>query len=256
MRKSYRAVDPHAVARSRAPHCARKIAQTVGGKERGAFERRNKKATCEMRLVVFDAVKLCAKFFWIRVKSRRQRLGNTREFRENSDAFPRERRHAQRVKKLCTQPRERISRHGNLMDVGECEARFLKAITDRLRGKSRRVLHAVEAFFLDRSDEPAVRDNRRRSVPVVRIDPKNIHLAICQCTSGGKFMRRDVGGTTRSGHTRTRGATRWFSRQENSSTPSEPHPGEDKPPAAARGRRSAAPCAHAVGAAATPPRAK
>src|SRR6266481_1416934 len=30
-----------------------------------------------------------------------------------------------------------------------------------------------------------------------------------------KFMRRGAGGTTRSGRTRTRGATRWFSRQES-----------------------------------------
>src|SRR5260370_27182615 len=72
--------------------------------------------------------------------------------------------------------------------VREREARFLQAITDRLPGKSRRVFHAVEAFFLDRGDEPAVADNRRRSVSVVRIDPKNIHLASCQCTSAGRLF--------------------------------------------------------------------
>jgi len=135
-----------------------------------------------MRLMVLDAVELCGKLFGIGIKGGRQRLRNTREFRENLDAFPRERRHAQRVKKFCAQPRVRVSRHGNVIDVREREARFLQAITNRLRGKSRRVLHAVEAFFLDCGDEPAVADDRRRSVPVVRIDPKYIHLAICQCT--------------------------------------------------------------------------
>ncbi len=38
-----------------------------------------------MRLVVLDAVKLCGKLFGIGIKGRRQRLRNTREFRENLD---------------------------------------------------------------------------------------------------------------------------------------------------------------------------
>ena len=105
-----------------------------------------------MRLVVFDAVKRGASFFWIGVKGCRQRLGNTREFGENFDACPRERRHAQRVQEFGGQPGVRISRHGNVMDVTEREACFLQAITNGLRGKSRCILHAVEAFFLDRGD--------------------------------------------------------------------------------------------------------
>src|SRR5258708_31657101 len=109
MRKSHRAVDPHAAARAGAPHGAREIAESVGGKQRGAFERRNKKAARKMRLVVLDAVKLCAEFFGIGIKGGSQRLRYTREFRENLDTFPRERRHAQRVKKFCAQPRIRIS---------------------------------------------------------------------------------------------------------------------------------------------------
>src|SRR5260370_18249672 len=152
MRESYRAVDPHAAARAGAPNGAREIAESVGGKQRGAFERRNKKTARKMRLVVLDAVKLCAEFFGISIKGGSQRLRYTRELRENFDAVPRERRHAQRVKKFCAQPAVRVSRHGNVLDFREREARFLQAITDRLPGKSRRVFHAVEAFFLDRGD--------------------------------------------------------------------------------------------------------
>src|SRR5260370_1157475 len=81
MRKSHRAVDPHAAARAGAPHGAREIAESVGGKQRGAFERRNKKTARKMRLVVLDAVKLCAEFFGISIKGGSQRLRYTRALR-------------------------------------------------------------------------------------------------------------------------------------------------------------------------------
>src|SRR5712664_5017304 len=125
MRESYRAVDSHAAARAGAPHGAREIAESVGGKQRGTFERRNEKAARKMRPVVLDAVKLCPEFFGIGIKGRRQRLGNASELRENLEAFPCERRHAQRVKKLCAQPRVRVSRPGNVIDVLKGERRFL-----------------------------------------------------------------------------------------------------------------------------------
>src|SRR5260370_39868622 len=101
MRKSHRAIDAHAVARARSPHRAREIAESVGGKQRGAFERRNEKAARKMRLVMLDAVELCAGIFGIGIKCPRQRLRNTREFRENFDAFPRERSEERRVGKEC-----------------------------------------------------------------------------------------------------------------------------------------------------------
>src|SRR5713226_5891968 len=104
MRKSDRAVNAHAVAGAGAPHGAREVAESVGGKQRSAVEGRNEESTREMRLVVFDAMKFCAERFGIGIKGRGQRLGNTREFRENLDAFPCERWHAQGVKKFCGQP--------------------------------------------------------------------------------------------------------------------------------------------------------
>src|SRR6267378_6049148 len=54
MRKGHRAVDPHLIASSGAPHGARKIAKPVGGKQGGSFERRNEKAARQMRLVMLD----------------------------------------------------------------------------------------------------------------------------------------------------------------------------------------------------------
>src|SRR6266436_791985 len=105
---SYGAINVHAAAGAHAPHRAREIAESISGKQRRAFERRNEKAACEMRLVVLDAVKLCTNGFGIGIKGCSQRFGNTRELCKNSDAFAGERRHGQCVKKFCTQPRVRI----------------------------------------------------------------------------------------------------------------------------------------------------
>src|SRR2546426_8444076 len=37
---------------------------------------------------------------------------------------------------------------------------LFRSIANRLRGKSRRILHAIEPFFFDRGDEAAIADNR------------------------------------------------------------------------------------------------
>src|SRR5256884_538322 len=73
MWESYRPVDTHAAARAGAPHGAGEIAESVGGKQRGAFERRNEKAAREMRQVVLDAVELGNKLLGIGLKGCRQR---------------------------------------------------------------------------------------------------------------------------------------------------------------------------------------
>src|SRR6267378_1283058 len=114
-----------------------------------------------MRTVMLDAMKLCLDLLGIGIKGRSQGLRNTGEFREHFDTFPRERRHAQSVKKFRAQPRVRISRHGHMIDVGECESGFLQAVTNGLRWESRGVLHPVEAFFLNRRYQPSVANNCR-----------------------------------------------------------------------------------------------
>src|SRR5258707_10532155 len=52
MRKRDRTVNVHAPFEARAPHRTRKIAQSVGGKQRCFFERRTKKCAGKMRDVV------------------------------------------------------------------------------------------------------------------------------------------------------------------------------------------------------------
>ena len=60
MRKSHGAVDSHVIARSGAPHGARKVAEPVGGEQERMLERRNEERARQMSLVVLNAVKLCA----------------------------------------------------------------------------------------------------------------------------------------------------------------------------------------------------
>src|SRR6266446_9025724 len=124
MREGDRAVNLHTVADPKAPHGARKVAEAVGGQQERMLEGRNEKCTRQMSLVVLDTVKLRANLFGIGIKYCGQCFWNTSKSRENFDAFTRKGRHAQRVKKLCAQPGVRISRHGDMVDVRECEARF------------------------------------------------------------------------------------------------------------------------------------
>src|SRR6266478_9646917 len=117
------------------------------------LEGRNEESARQVRLVMLDAMKFCRDLFGIGVKGRSQGLRNTDEFRKHFDTSPRERGHAQSVKKFRAQPRVRISRHGNMIDVRECESCFLQAVTNGLRRESRGVLHPVEAFFLNCGDQ-------------------------------------------------------------------------------------------------------
>ena len=153
MREGHGAVDLHAIALAGGPHGAGEIAQAVGGKQRRLLERRDKKRAAQMRLVVLDAMELRAKRLRIDVKGLRQSLGDAHELLQHLGAFPREARHAQRVKQLRAQARPGIARHGHVIDVRERDARFLKAVADRRHGKSRGVLHAIEALFFDRGDQ-------------------------------------------------------------------------------------------------------
>src|SRR5580658_818583 len=128
-----------------------------------------------MRLVVFHAMKFCLELGWIRIKSLRKRFWNSRELRQNFHALAREGWHAHRIEKLRREPRIRVAGHGDVIDVFQFEPGFFQAIANRLRRKACGILDAVEALFFHRGHEPAVADNRRGCVTVIRIYPKNIH---------------------------------------------------------------------------------
>ena len=65
------------------------------------------------------------------------------------------------VENLLVQVRRRIARDTDVVHVLESHACFFETVTNRLRGETRAVLDAVEAFFLDRGDQSAVFDDCR-----------------------------------------------------------------------------------------------
>ncbi len=68
-----------------------------------------------------------------------------------------------------------------MVDFLNSKARFRKAMGDRLRWKAGGIFHPIKAFFLDGCHQPAVRDDGRRGVSVIGIDPKYVHCSGMYC---------------------------------------------------------------------------
>src|SRR5208282_4481742 len=83
-------------------------------------------------------------------------------------------RHAQGIEQLGGKTRKGIARDSYVINISEGEARFLQAIADRGCGESRRIFDAIEAFLLDRGNQPAVTNQRCGGVAVVRIDSEYV----------------------------------------------------------------------------------
>ena len=176
-----------AIALARSPHGAGEISQAIGRKHGGAFKRRNEKSARQVSLVVLDAMEFRANRVGIGAECLRQRIGNSHEFREYLGAFPRKSRHPQRVKKLGAQARPGIPGNGDVIDFRELQSGNVEAITDGRRRKTSGVLDAVEAFLLHGGNKLSVADHGSRSIPVIRINAQNIHLAYCFVS--GVFMQ-------------------------------------------------------------------
>src|ERR1700688_926244 len=97
MRKRDGAVDIHVTALANAPHGAGKIAEAIGGEKGGGLERRNKKTTGQMGLVMLDAMKFSFYLLRVSVEGRGERLGNAGKRGENFGALTREGRHPQGI---------------------------------------------------------------------------------------------------------------------------------------------------------------
>jgi hypothetical protein len=108
-------------------------------------------------------------------------------------AIKREPGHLNRIKELGGNSRPGVARNGNVIDVLERESGLRQAVADRGRGESRRVLHAVEAFFFHRRHQPPIAHDRRRGVGVISINAQNIHrfiLAQGVAQGGGAAPKR------------------------------------------------------------------
>ena len=65
---------------------------------------------------------------------------------------------------------------GHAIDFRRFQTTASKAETDRLCGKGAVVFHPAESLFLNRRNQLAIREKRRRGVVSESIYPENIHL--------------------------------------------------------------------------------
>ena len=75
----------------------------------------------------------------------------------------------------------------------ELHAGLVETILNCARRQSRRVFHAVQAFFFHRCEQAPVGDDRRRSVRVISIDSKNDH---CEKSVVSLIARRSGDGNS------------------------------------------------------------
>jgi hypothetical protein len=62
-----------------------------------------------------------------------------------------------------------------VLNLFDADSGGRQAIPDGLRGKTRAVFATIETLFLDRRQEHTIPDDGRSSIPVIRIDAKNVH---------------------------------------------------------------------------------
>ena len=163
------------------PHRAGEIAEPVGRENRGAVERRDEIRAGHVGRVVLDAMKSAQRIFsgaTSKADARSSRMPAKRFITRS--AVERKPRHAHGVAEFRAEARPRIARHGDVIHFRQFCARRVQAKLDSARRKSRGVFHAVQALFFDGGNEAAVDDDRRGSVRVIRVDPKNDHL---ECVS-------------------------------------------------------------------------
>ena len=185
MRESDFAEVLHARAFAQRPHGAGEIAEAVGGKDGGTFERRDKIGAGEMCGVMFDAMKLRLDFFRRSFEGCGEIFVNSGESFHHARAIEGEFGHAHRETQFGAEARPGIARDGDVVHFGKFYARLIQAILDRAHGQAGRVFHAVQALFFDGGEQVAVGDNRGGGVGVVRVDAQDDHLEYC----GGNLAR-------------------------------------------------------------------
>ena len=96
---------------------------------------------------------------WIELERPGQLFFDSREAPEHLGAFEGEARHAHRESQFRSHPRPGIARNGDVIDFGKFRAGSLQAVVNRFYRQSRGVLHAIEAFLFDRSNQLAIDNN-------------------------------------------------------------------------------------------------
>jgi hypothetical protein len=63
-----------------------------------------------------------------------------------------------------------------MVDIFNCDTCGQQTVFDRLNRETSAVFETIETLFFDRSDQLSVFDNRRRRIPVIRINTQYDHL--------------------------------------------------------------------------------
>lgn len=131
-----------------------------------------------MREMMFDVVKLGAQVSLWQVEDAGEfifQISHSRGVCEPVLGLAKDAQARRRIQNLFVQVRGRIARNADVVHVFEPHAGRFQTISDRLLGKARAVLDAIEAFFFDCGDQSAVFDDCRRSIAVIRVDAENVH---------------------------------------------------------------------------------
>src|SRR5579863_328726 len=102
MGKSNRPIDVHLMAGAGSPHCARKIAEPIGGQQRGLIKRGNEESARKVRLVMLHAMVRCSKFPRGDIERLRESLWNSRELAHHFESLIGKTRHLQGIQEFCS----------------------------------------------------------------------------------------------------------------------------------------------------------
>jgi len=128
--------------------------------------------------MVFDVMKLRLQISFRNAESTRElvfHVAHSRRVREPILCLAKHSETRSRVQDLLVQVRRRIARDANVVHLFEPHACRFETVANRLLGKTRAMLDAIEALFLSRGDQSTVFDDCRRSIAVVRVDSENVH---------------------------------------------------------------------------------
>src|SRR5258706_5040233 len=90
--------------------------------------------------------------------------------------LPTAHRSSRRSQDLLMQMRRRIPRDADVLDLFDVDSRRAQTVLDRLRGKAGAVLYTIEALLFSGGNKLTVFDHRRRRIPAICMESKDIHF--------------------------------------------------------------------------------
>ena len=158
-----------------APGGAGEIAEAVDRDDHCLLERRDVEGRGEMREVMLDLMHLPAKRWPGNSLPRISESPARRPGCNRSAAGPCP--VARTSSRACAAIGAAVLVDGDMVHVGEAEARLAQAICDRLRGETRPVLDAAKALLLGGGDELAVAHQSSRRVAVEGVKAEDDHAS-------------------------------------------------------------------------------